>query len=271
MPKADVLQIRPSRFPVWKLAFETIPVDMEWIIWLVCGLPVVVEASSHVDREQEFSSFLDPILVNGWTVSNTHNKHDRSVYEELVPCVAEPSVYAPWDFGPTKNPFEVQLVDDLGTLQNIDNVSPPQRDSMTDETSNGISSGVNRPASGGLIVNCEKRPVLEEVVSAVLEVSDLIHGNMDDPVALTKDLARRESKFGVHVAKQSEAIHAPASFTSLGVIPTPKEPCRPRQLGLKVAEPHYVHVSRDSVSVGAGMLSTANASTSAKPVGEKLQ
>ncbi|GMH30393.1 hypothetical protein Nepgr_032236 [Nepenthes gracilis] len=75
-------------------------------------------------------------------------------------------------------------------------------DFLKNETSYRIASGVNRLAFSALTVNCDKRPVLEEVAPDVLEVSDLIPGNTDDPIALTKDHAQRESKLEVHIAKQ---------------------------------------------------------------------
>ncbi|GMH26528.1 hypothetical protein Nepgr_028371 [Nepenthes gracilis] len=125
--------------------------------------------------------------------------------EELVHSAAEPSLHALVESLPKKNQFEVlQIVDDSSTLQNIDNVTLPQMDSMKNEISNKISSIVNRPVSGRLTINCEKRPALEDVAPDVLEVSDLINGIMDDSIALTKDHACREGKLGVQIAKQLE-------------------------------------------------------------------
>ncbi|GMH14085.1 hypothetical protein Nepgr_015926 [Nepenthes gracilis] len=51
-----------------------------------------------------------------------------------------------------------------------------------------------------------------------MEVLDLIHGKVDDLVALTKDHARREGKLEVSIAKQSQAARAPPSSTSKLVI-----------------------------------------------------
>ncbi|GMH16235.1 hypothetical protein Nepgr_018076 [Nepenthes gracilis] len=87
-------------------------------------------------------------------------------------------------------------------------------DSTKKVTSNGVFVGVTKPASKGLTV-CDKRPVLEEVATDVMEVSDLIPGKLDDPVVLTSDHDRKEGQLGVLIAKHSEDARVPTSFTSL--------------------------------------------------------
>ncbi|GMH16237.1 hypothetical protein Nepgr_018078 [Nepenthes gracilis] len=87
-------------------------------------------------------------------------------------------------------------------------------DSTKKMTSNGVSSSVNKLVSKGLAV-CDKRPILEEVATDVIEVPDLIHGRLDDSVVLTSDHDRKKGQLGVPIAKHSEDAFVPTSFTSL--------------------------------------------------------